>query len=103
MQAFLKDTVAIHRATPSTGAEGDVTETFAPVASSVRADVQPLSGRLRVLEQGKSSPSTHRGFFARGTDIRVGDRVVIGPTTLLVNFVADYRHHLECDLAKVTL
>lgn len=103
MQNFLRDSVTIQRATPSAATtEGDIAETFPNTYTGVAADIQPLSGRARQAEQGKATPSTHRGFFAAGTDVRANDRVVFGAMTLQVNFVANYRHHLECDLSKVT-
>lgn len=103
MQSFLRDSVTIQRATPASAtSEGDITETYPNTYTGVAADIQPLRGSRRVQEQGKVTPSTHRGFFASGTDVRVNDRVVLGSSTLVVTFVADYRHHLECDLAKVT-
>jgi len=101
MRIFLRDSVTIQRATPATSAAGDVTETFASSSTGVLCDIQPLSGYYRSQEEGKASPSTHRGFFGSGTDVRDGDRIVNGSKTYLVTFVSNFRHHLEANLAEI--
>lgn len=102
MNGLLRDRVTIKRAVEATSASREVTNTWPDLAVNVRASVQPRSGYFRQREQGKETSSEYRAFFAKGTDVRAGDRVVAGGVTYLVTFVADYfAHHIEADLSRV--
>lgn len=102
MNGLLRDRVTIKRAVEATSASREVTNTWPDLAVNVRASVQARSGSYRQAEQGQEAKSEYRAFFAKGTDVRAGDRVVAGGVSYLVTFVADmFTHHLEADLSRV--
>lgn len=102
MFGLLTDRVSILRANVTTNSIGERTESWAPVASSVPASIQPRSGNYRQREYGREVESTHVAFLGAGADLVAGDRLELSGTRYLVTFVAVHRnHHIEADLSQV--
>lgn len=82
---------------------GEIVSSWETVAMDIPCLVQPRSGSYRQAEYGRPQHVTHRMFFGYTTDVRVGDRVVLGETRYLVTFIADQMgRHLEADASIVT-
>jgi hypothetical protein len=104
---LLRDRVAVKRPAFARSATGEVSSGAWPagwttIASNLPAGIRPLSGSYRQREYGRAKETTHRGYFILKSDVRVGDRIVVGASVYEVTFVASRcHHHLEVDLASV--
>lgn len=70
--------VQVARATSSSGSLGP-NKTWAMLPAQVACDVLPLKDEMYFLQSGTQGIATLTFHFYAGTDIRVGDRVVMLP------------------------
>ncbi len=105
MHGMRRSSISIARlpATPTISASGEIAKDFTTVAAAIAATIWPSRGNAPQRDYGRPALMMHFAMLARGTDVRVGDRVVNGADRYLVLFVADYGHHIEVEMERVPL
>jgi len=95
LHAQLNRSALIERPTPLRADDGEVTLTWAEVASGVPCALQHRTALTRQTAAGLRRETTHVAHLPAGTDIRplseagLGDRLTVAGVTYLVTFVAE--------------
>jgi head-tail adaptor len=83
--AVLLETATVQRQSPTSDGAGGATESWATVASvACRVGVSSSSSQERALAERVTNVSTWTLTLPVGTDVRVGDRLVVGTRTFEV-------------------
>jgi hypothetical protein len=98
MLKMLRHRVDIQRASTVTSATLEVTATYAPLDTNVRALILPRSHATREKTEGIAVAAQFAGYFDARADVRLNDRVTFNGQTFIVRFVGVYPKHIECDL-----
>jgi len=95
LHAQLNRSALIERPTPVRADDGEVTLTWAEVASGVPCALQPRAALTRQTAAGLRRETTHVAYLPAGTDLRpiseagLGDRLTIEGVTYLAASVAE--------------
>jgi len=100
--ALLDQVGSLQRATVTQTDAGDSSTAWAAVASGIQCAVQMKSGTRRAEDGGFVRTERWLAFLLPDQDARVGDRLVVGSDTFLVDSVDTIRgHHQEAWLRLV--
>jgi hypothetical protein len=91
----------IQRGTPQVSASGEVTKSYATVATGVSCDIQAVRGEYVRQPMGGEVEAVFDGFFLMGADIREDDHFIESSVTYRVAFVnVVHGHHKEAMLVR---
>lgn len=87
---LMTSTVSVNRPTPSKGVTGGQKDTFSTVYTGLPCSIQPISANWQILYSQRQIETTHTIFFAAPEpSLLIGDQLVSGSTTYLVQGIRD--------------